>query len=37
MRLVDVKKAYIDERVRNYMLLYIICGQKPKEGMSVGI
>jgi len=35
-RLVDVRRAYMDERIHSYMPLHIICGQKP-EGMSVGI
>jgi hypothetical protein len=37
MRLVDVRRAYMDEWVHSYMPLHIIYGQKPKEGMSVGI
>jgi hypothetical protein len=34
---VDVRREYMDERTYSYMSLYIICGQKPEEGMSVGI
>jgi hypothetical protein len=37
MRLVDVRRAYMDERVHSYMPLYIIYGQKPKEGVGMGI
>ncbi|PMD58868.1 S-adenosyl-L-methionine-dependent methyltransferase [Hyaloscypha bicolor E] len=37
MRLVEVRRAYMDEWVHSYMPLYIICGQKPEEGMSLGI
>jgi hypothetical protein len=37
MGLVDVRRAYMDERVHSSMPLYIICGQKPEEGMSVRI
>jgi hypothetical protein len=37
MRLVDVRRAYMDEWVHSYMPLHIICGRKPEEGMSVGI
>ena len=36
MLLVDVRKAYMDERIHNYMPLHIICGQKYKEGMGMG-
>ena len=36
-RLVEVRRAYMDEWVHSYMPLHIICGQKPEEGMSVGI
>jgi hypothetical protein len=37
MRLVDVRRAYMDEWVHSYMPLHITCGQKPKEDISVGI
>jgi hypothetical protein len=34
MRLADVRRAYMDEWVHSYMLLYITSGQKPEEGME---
>jgi hypothetical protein len=37
MRLVEVRRAYMDERVHIYMPLYIIYGQKPKDGVGMGI
>jgi len=37
MRLVDVRRAYMDERIHSYMPLYIIYRQKPKEGVGMGI
>lgn len=36
MRLVEVRKAYMDEWVRSHMPLHIVYGQKPEEGMDVG-
>jgi len=34
VRLVEVRKAYMDDWVHSHMPLYIICGQKP-EGMGM--
>jgi hypothetical protein len=34
-RLIKVRKGYMDKWVYNYMLLYIIYGQKPKEGIGI--
>ena len=36
MLLVDVRKAYMDERICSHMPLYIICGQKSEEGIGLG-
>jgi len=37
MRLVEVRRAYMNEWVYSYMPLYIIYKQKLEEGMSLGI
>jgi hypothetical protein len=37
MRLVDVRRAYINKCIHSYILLYIIYRQKPKEGVGIGI
>jgi hypothetical protein len=31
--LVEVRKAYMDTEVHTHMPLYIICGQKPEDGV----